>query len=195
MTGAEVVSGAASGAAFGEIDAAALAARIAPLIHDVADFPRPGVGFKDLTPLFADPSAFSAVVDWFAAIGRSYSVDVVVGVESRGFLLGAPAALALHVPFVAIRKAGKLPRAVFEESYDLEYGSATLAVHADSFAPGARVLVVDDVLATGGTARAAATLVRRAGAEPVALAVLMELTFLSGRGAVDPLAVDALIAV
>jgi adenine phosphoribosyltransferase len=187
VTGTEAVPGA--------IDSAALATRVSPLIHDVADFPRPGVGFKDLTPLFADPGAFGAVVDWFAAVARSYAVDVVVGVESRGFLLGAPAALALQLPFVPIRKAGKLPRAVLEESYDLEYGSATLAVHADSFAPGARVLVIDDVLATGGTARATATLVRRAGAEPVALAVLMELSFLSGRGAVDGLPVDALIAV
>ena len=174
---------------------AALADRVRPLIHDVADFPRPGVGFKDLTPLFADPGAFGAVIDWFAALGSSYAVEAIVGVESRGFLLGAPAALALDVPFVAVRKAGKLPRAVLEESYDLEYGSATLAVHADSFAPGARVLVVDDVLATGGTARAAATLVRRAAAEPVALAVLMELTFLGGRAAVDGLPVGALLAV
>jgi adenine phosphoribosyltransferase len=174
---------------------AALAERIRPLVHDVPDFPRPGVGFKDLTPLFADPSAFAAVVEWFAAVGRAYDIGAVVGIESRGFLLGAPAALTLGVPFVPIRKAGKLPRAVFEESYDLEYGSATLAVHADAFASGARVLVVDDVLATGGTAKAAAALVRRAGGRPVALGVLMELSFLPGRLAVDPLPVDVLLTV
>lgn len=176
------------------VDAASVAARVAPLIQDVVDFPRPGVGFKDITPLFADAGAFAAVVQWFERTARSHAVDAIVGIESRGFLLGAPAALALGLPFIPVRKAGKLPREVIEESYDLEYGSATLAVHADAFSPGARVVVVDDVLATGGTARATANLIRRAGAEPVALAVLMELAFLAGREAIDGLAVHALLA-
>lgn len=162
---------------------AGLAAQVRPLVVDVPDFPRPGVGFKDLTPLFADPLVFGRVVAWFAAAGRDAGADAVVGIESRGFLLGAPAALALGVPFVPIRKAGKLPRAVLEEAYDLEYGSATLAIHEDALNRDARVLLVDDVLATGGTARAAATLVRRVGAQALALAVLLEIAVLGGRAA------------
>ncbi|MBG0831264.1 adenine phosphoribosyltransferase [Planomonospora sp. ID67723] len=147
-------------------------------IRDVPDYPRPGVLFKDITPLLADPEAFSAVTDEFAGL---HEVDKIVGIEARGFILGAPAAYKARAGFVPMRKKGKLPSETLDESYDLEYGSATIEVHRDAFAPGDRVLIVDDVLATGGTARAAVELVRRAGAEVVAVAVLMELDFLKGR--------------
>jgi adenine phosphoribosyltransferase len=152
-------------------------------IVDVPDWPEPGVLFKDISPLLADPVAFQGVID---ALATSWAgqVDVVAGVEARGFVLGAPLALRLGVGFVPVRKAGKLPRAVFASSYDLEYGQATLEVHQDSFVPGARVLVVDDVLATGGTAAAALSLVSVAGGVVAGLAVLLELTFLAGREAV-----------
>ncbi|HVV31555.1 MAG TPA: adenine phosphoribosyltransferase [Mycobacteriales bacterium] len=186
-------SGTAGGTVLAEQLAQQLAPRVSKLLLDVPDFPVPGVLFKDLTPLFGDPGAFAETVEWFAAIGREAHADAVVGIESRGFLLGAPAALSLGVPFVPVRKAGKLPRAVFEESYDLEYGSAVLAVHADALSAGARVLVLDDVLATGGTAAAAAALVRRGGAQPVAVSVLLELGFLGGRARVGDLPVTALV--
>jgi adenine phosphoribosyltransferase len=155
------------------------------LVRDVPDFPLPGVVFKDITPLLADPEGFAAVVDALAAAGRDEDgavvVDKVVGMEARGFILAAPVALALGVGFVPVRKAGKLPGEVHAVSYALEYGLSTLEVHQDGIAPGERVLLVDDVLATGGTAAATAELVRRGGGEVVGLAVLMELSFLHGR--------------
>lgn len=147
-------------------------------IRDVPDYPQPGVLFKDITPLLGDPRAFGAVVDELAGL---FEVDKIVGIEARGFILAAPVALQAHAGFVPVRKKGKLPAETFEESYDLEYGSATIEVHRDAFAPGDRVLIVDDVLATGGTAEATVELVRRAGAEVVGVAVLMELAFLKGR--------------
>ncbi|NRQ32051.1 adenine phosphoribosyltransferase [Nonomuraea sp. NN258] len=147
-------------------------------IRDVADYPKPGVLFKDITPLLADPVAFAAVVDELASL---HQVDKIVGIEARGFILAAPVALRAGAGFVPVRKKGKLPAATLEESYDLEYGSATIEVHRDAFAPGDRVLIVDDVLATGGTAKAAVELVERAGGVVVGLAVLMELAFLQGR--------------
>jgi adenine phosphoribosyltransferase len=158
-------------------------------IVDVPDWPEPGVVFKDISPLLADPEAFASVVE---ALADDWSgrVDVVAGVEARGFVLGAPLALRLGAGFVPVRKAGKLPRAVHASTYDLEYGRATLEVHQDAFAPGARVLVVDDVLATGGTAAAALALVAAAGGVPVGLSVLLELTFLAGREAVAGAAPD-----
>ena len=174
-----------------------LAATAAARIVDVTDFPNPGILFKDLTPLFADPSVFAQVTEWFARVGRAAGLGdgagTVVGVESRGFLLGAPAALALGVPFIPVRKAGKLPRAVLEQSYDLEYGEATLAVHADAFPTGGPVLLVDDVLATGGTASAAASLIRRAGGAVVGFAFLLELGFLAGRSHLSGVDVSSLI--
>jgi len=176
---------------------AALAAAVAERIADVPDFPTAGVLFKDLTPLFADPVVFAQVVRWFADGGRAAGigdgVGAVVGIESRGFLLGAPAALELGVPFVPVRKAGKLPREVYEESYALEYGSATLAVHCDSFDAGDRVLLIDDVLATGGTAAAAATLVRRAGGVVAGFGFLLELGFLAGRDRLPGVDIQSLI--
>lgn len=151
-------------------------------ITDVPDFPEPGVAFKDISPLLADHVAFAAVVDAVVSHFGRDSVDKVAGIEARGFLLGAPVAYHFGAGFVPVRKKGKLPRSTYGESYALEYGAAEIEVHRDAFAPGERVLVVDDVLATGGTAVAALALVEQAGAVPVGLAVLMELTDLGGRG-------------
>ncbi len=156
---------------------AALRARIL----DVPDFPTPGVVFKDISPLLADPAGFVAVVD--ALVEQSGPVDKVVGIEARGFILAAPVAYHLGAGFVPVRKPGKLPGPTHQTSYDLEYGSNVLQVHRDAFAPGDRVLVVDDVLATGGTAAAAVRLVQQGGGQVVGLSVLMELGFLSGRAA------------
>jgi adenine phosphoribosyltransferase len=155
-------------------------ARIVELIRDVPDFPKPGVGFKDISPLLASRSGFAAAIEAMVAVSPR-DVDVVLGMEARGFIFGAPLALALGAGFVPVRKPGKLPCATRSESYDLEYGSNTLAVHADAFPAGARILVVDDVLATGGTLVATAGLVRQLGGHLVQATVLMELAFLDGR--------------
>jgi adenine phosphoribosyltransferase len=163
------------------------------LVRDVPDYPRQGIVFKDLTPLLSDAAGLRAVVDRIAAHHAAGTVDKVAGIEARGFLLAAPVALALGVGVVPVRKSGKLPREVHETSYDLEYGSSTLAVHQDAFAPGERVLVVDDVLATGGTAAAAVHLVERCGAHAVGVAVVLELAFLNGRKAVPGVDVQALL--
>jgi adenine phosphoribosyltransferase len=169
------------------------------LIADVPDFPEPGVMFKDITPLLADPVALATVVDHLAAAGRDASgrpvVDRVLGMESRGFILGAPVALALGVGFVPVRKAGKLPRETHAVSYTLEYGQATLEIHRDAVLRGERVLLVDDVLATGGTARATVELVERSGAEVHAFAVLMELGFLPGRATLGDVPLTTLLTV
>jgi adenine phosphoribosyltransferase len=149
--------------------------------------------FKDITPLLADGGAFAAAVAALAAgHGR---VDKVVGIEARGFILAAPVAYSLGAGFVPVRKQGKLPAATNAESYQLEYGTATIEVHTDAFEPGDRVLIVDDVLATGGTAAATASLVRRGGAEVAAIAVLLELGFLGGRSRLSGLEVRSLLAV
>ncbi len=164
-----------------------LAALFGRLVRDVADFPTPGVVFKDVSPLLADPEGFREVVAALAGPGRSAdgstAVDKVVGLEARGFIFGAPVALELGTGFVPIRKAGKLPAATHRVSYTLEYGEAVLEMHRDAVDPGDRVLVVDDVLATGGTAAAARTLVEAAGGTVTALSVLLELEFLDGRAA------------
>ena len=170
-----------------------IAALIASHIREVPDYPQPGVVFKDITPLLGDPGAFAAVVD--ALAGASGPVDKVAGIEARGFILAAPVAYRTAAGFVPVRKKGKLPSATFAQEYKLEYGTATLEVHQDAFQPGERVLIVDDVLATGGTARATATLVERCGAEVAGIAVLMELSFLDGRSALSGLDVRALLTV
>jgi len=162
-----------------------LAEQLLAHIRDVPDFPKPGVLFKDITPLLADHATFTAAVRGLAAPFEGVGVDVVAGIEARGFVLGAPVALTLGAGFAPVRKQGKLPGDTVTASYDLEYGSATLEVTSDAFSPGARVLVVDDVLATGGTAAATVELVRRCGAEVVGMSVLMELGFLHGRAAVS----------
>ena len=161
---------------------------------DVPDFPQPGVTFKDLTPLFANGPVFAQVID---AIATEYggAFDVVAGIEARGFVLAAAVAYASGAGLVPIRKAGKLPRAVVSAAYALEYGEAVLEVHADSFEPGARVLVLDDVLATGGTAAAAISLVERAGGVVVGFSVLLELAILEGRGRLAERNVHALLTI
>ena len=170
--------------------------RLDALIRDVPDFPQVGVLFKDITPLLADHDGFSAVVEALADAGRDVDgtvvVDKVVGMEARGFILAAPVALALGAGFVPVRKAGKLPGPSYVVSYSLEYGAATLEMHEDAIAPGERVLLVDDVLATGGTAEATRQLVERCGGTVHALSVLLELSALDGRTAVSGMDLHAL---
>jgi len=162
-------------------------------IRDVPDFPEPGISFKDITPLLADGPAFAAVIGALAA-GHG-PIDKVAGIEARGFILAAPVATRLGCGFVPVRKAGKLPAKTYREDYQLEYGTATIEVHTDAFNPGDQVLIVDDVLATGGTALASADLVRRAGAEVVGIAVLLELSFLNGRAKLNDIPFTALLTV
>jgi len=162
-------------------------------IRDVPDYPQPGIMFKDITPLLADGPAFSATID---ALALGYEgVTKVAGIEARGFILAAPVACELGAGFVPVRKQGKLPAQTYAESYELEYGAATLEVHTDAFHPADRVLIVDDVLATGGTAAATAKLISRAGATLVGIVVLLELEFLHGRGKLPGLPIRSLVTV
>jgi adenine phosphoribosyltransferase len=162
-------------------------------VRDIPDYPQHGVVFKDITPLLADGPAFGAVVRALAAAFGP--VDKVAGIEARGFILAAPVACRLGAGFVPIRKKGKLPGATFAQDYELEYGTATLEMLTDAFEPADRVLIIDDVLATGGTARATADLVGRTGAQVAGLAVLLELSFLHGRAKLPDLPVSALLTV
>ena len=165
------------------------------LVRDLPDFAKPGVVFKDITPLLADADGYAAATDAMAAPWRGVALDAVLAIESRGFILGAALARALGTGFVPIRKPGKLPARVHAQDYDLEYGSDRLEIHADALDPGARVLLVDDVLATGGTLHAALALARRQGAIVVGASVLLEITALEGRARWDPAVVlDATIA-
>jgi adenine phosphoribosyltransferase len=177
----------------------AAAEALTRLVVDVPDYPEPGIVFKDITPLLADHEGFAAVVAALAECGRDEQgavvVDKVIGMEARGFILAAPVALALGVGFVPVRKAGKLPRETHAVSYALEYGEATLELHRDGIGPGDRVLLVDDVLATGGTVKATQQLVELAGGVAVGVAVLMELSFLPGRATVGDLPLTALATV
>jgi adenine phosphoribosyltransferase len=187
---------------------------ISAKIRDIPDYPQPGIVFKDITPLLADGEAFAAVVSAMAAgsedgvgalgqgvgglgrgVGGLGKIDKVVGIEARGFILAAPVACCLGAGFVPVRKQGKLPAETLAESYQLEYGTATVEVHVDAFQPGDRVLIVDDVLATGGTAAASVSLVRRSGAEVAAVSVLLELGFLGGRARLPDVEVRSLLAV
>jgi adenine phosphoribosyltransferase len=170
-----------------------LAERCHALVRDVADYPHAGVMFKDITPLLADGPTFGAVVTELADRVRALDVDLVAGMEARGFILGAPVAAALGVGFVPVRKAGKLPGPTLAASFALEYGSATVEVRPDTIPDGARVLVLDDVLATGGTAAATVDLVERAGGVVVGLAFLLELTVLAGRERLGGRHVDVLL--
>ncbi|MCZ6788485.1 MAG: adenine phosphoribosyltransferase [Chloroflexi bacterium] len=151
------------------------------LIRDVPDFPEPGILFKDITPLLKAPAAFRYVIDRFADHYRNRPVDVILGIEARGFLFAAPLALQLGKPLVPVRKKGKLPFTTHSVEYALEYGEAAVEVHTDAVAPGERVLLVDDVLATGGTLAAGAQLIEAVGGQVAGLAVLIELVDLHGR--------------
>jgi adenine phosphoribosyltransferase len=172
-------------------EASEVAGLLLSKIRDVPDYPQPGVMFKDITPLLANGEAFGAAI---AALAAGHQrIDKVAGIEARGFILAAPVACLLGVGFVPVRKQGKLPGPTHAETYQLEYGTAVVEVHVDAFQPGDRVLMIDDVLATGGTAAATAELIRRCGAEVVELGVLIELGFLSGRARLPGIDVRALL--
>jgi adenine phosphoribosyltransferase len=171
----------------------ALTAELLARLRDVPDFPKPGILFKDITPVLADPRLFGRVVNALGAPFRGQHVTKVVGIEARGFMFGAPVALALDAGFVPARKPGKLPWRTLQERYALEYGTDGLELHEDALRPGERVLVVDDLLATGGTAAAAGALVRRLGGELVGFAFVAELGFLPGRSRLDAANVHTLL--
>ena len=169
-------------------------ADIEAAIRNVPDFPKPGIQFKDITPVLADGRLFAGVMDLLLADVRPGSVDKIVGIDARGFIFGAAAAVKLGVGFVPVRKKGKLPWATHEQSYDLEYGSNTVAIHVDAVHAGERVLMIDDLLATGGTAVAAMKLLEKLGAQVVGVNFLIELKFLGGRALLNGHPVKSLIA-
>jgi adenine phosphoribosyltransferase len=162
-------------------------------IRDVPDFPKPGIVFKDITPLLGDPTAFNLCLDATAAHFDSVTLDAIVGIEARGFIFGAALASRMRKAFVPARKPGKLPAHTRRIDYQLEYGTDALEMHADALTPGAKVLIVDDLLATGGTAWAACELVRALGGEVIAASFVVELTFLAGRQRVQPVEVFSLV--
>lgn len=163
------------------------------LVRDIPDFPKAGITFKDITPVLADADAFAAVIDALAEAFAGTPIDKVLGIEARGFIVAAPVARHLGAGFVPVRKAGKLPWQVEKEEYVLEYGADLLEIHRDAVAPGERTLIVDDVLATGGTASAATRLVERLGAEVAGLGFILELGFLGGRAQLDGHAIVSLV--
>jgi adenine phosphoribosyltransferase len=162
-------------------------------IRNIPDFPRPGIQFKDITPVLADPALFAASIDLLIGGFKPGQVDLVVGIDARGFIFAAAAALRLQAGFVPVRKKGKLPFDTHEQSYNLEYGSATIAIHTDAVKRGSRVLLLDDLLATGGTAEAAAILLERVGAKILEAAFLIELRDLNGRERIKHCPVRALV--
>ncbi len=164
------------------------------LIRDVPDFPKPGILFKDITPVLADPQAFTMILDAFAEAYVGRHLDAIVGIESRGFIFGGALAARLNCSFVPVRKPGKLPYKVDRVKYSLEYGEGVLEMHVDSVREGSNVLIVDDLLATGGTAMGAAELVRGQGGNVIAFAFVIELAFLGGRERLLPTPVNALVA-
>jgi adenine phosphoribosyltransferase len=166
---------------------------LAKYIRDIPDFPKPGILFKDITPLLAAPEAFQEAIDQLAAHYQGRKIDAITAAEARGFLFAAPLALKLKLPLIPLRKPGKLPYRTHALQYDLEYGRAELQVHIDGFAKEARVLVVDDLIATAGTLSAGCQLVEKAGAKVVECAALIELTYLKGREKLKPIEVFSLI--
>jgi adenine phosphoribosyltransferase len=162
-------------------------------IRNIPDFPKPGIQFKDITPVLADARLFSGSIDLLTEKFKPGSVDAVVGIDARGFIFAAAAAVKLQAGFVPVRKKGKLPYQTHEQEYALEYGTATIAVHVDALKPGSRVLLIDDLLATGGTAAAAATLVKGLGAQILEISFLIELGFLNGRQKLKDYPVRSLI--
>jgi adenine phosphoribosyltransferase len=171
----------------------ALVTRLEATIRDIPDFPKPGILFKDITPILKDPALMTALIARMGEPWRDAGIDVVVGMESRGFLFGTPLALGLGVAFVPARKPGKLPYKSIGFEYDLEYGTNRLEMHIDAIQPGQRVLVVDDLLATGGTAAATCKLVEKLGGEVVACCFVVELGFLGGRGKLGGVKVDSVV--
>ena len=164
-----------------------------PFIRDIPDFPKPGIHFKDITPRLADPEAFQASIDALTLKYAPSRIDAIAAAEARGFLFAAPLALALKVPLVPLRKPGKLPYRTYSLKYELEYGHAELHMHVDGIAPGNRVLMIDDLLATGGTMQAGCKLIEQAGGVVVACAFLVELAFLNGREKLDGYDVFSLV--
>jgi adenine phosphoribosyltransferase len=171
----------------------ALSARVAAALRDVPDFPTPGILFKDITPVLADAPLFQDIIGHFADHYRSEGIDVVAGIESRGFIIGGALAAAMGAGFTPIRKPGKLPHQRVRVEYELEYGTDALEVHIDAVGKGSRVLVVDDVLATGGTAAAAIQLMNQLGADVAGAAFLLELGFLSGRSRLRDVQLSSLL--
>jgi adenine phosphoribosyltransferase len=166
---------------------------LADHIRDIPDFPRPGVVFKDITPLLGDAKAFRFTVDALADRFADHTVDRVLGIEARGFILAAPVAYRFHAGFVPVRKAGKLPWEIERQEYELEYGTDLLEIHRDAVAQGEQVLIVDDVIATGGTAAATARLVERLGGMVLGFAFVIELGFLEGRKKIDGYRIHSLV--
>jgi adenine phosphoribosyltransferase len=168
---------------------------VASHLRDIPDFPQPGVVFKDITPLLADGAAFGRTMEYLGEFVERVGAELVVGIEARGFILAAPAAFQAKLGFVPLRKPGKLPGVTLRESYALEYGEAALEMHEDAIRSGTRVVIMDDVLATGGTAAAAADLLERAGAEVVGLSFLIELAALGGRAKLPGRPLDCLLTI
>ena len=169
------------------------AADLQKAIRNVPDFPKPGIQFKDITPVLADPALFSRCIDMLCDGYGPNDVDTVVGIDARGFIFAAAVAYKLQAGFVPVRKKGKLPYSTLEQEYDLEYGTNTIAIHTDALKPGSRVLLVDDLLATGGTAAASADLVRKVGARILAISFVIELSFLKGREKLKDFPVQSLV--
>jgi adenine phosphoribosyltransferase len=169
------------------------AAEIERAIRNIPDFPKPGIQFKDITPVLADARLFSGSIDLMTQNFKPGTVDAVVGIDARGFIFAAAAAMKLGAGFVPVRKKGKLPYQTHEQEYNLEYGTATVAVHVDALRPGNRVLLIDDLLATGGTAAAAAALVQKLGAQILEISFLIELSFLNGRKKLSQYPVRSLV--
>ena len=162
-------------------------------IRNIPDFPKPGIQFKDITPVLADARLFAATIDQLTSKWKPGMVDAVVGIDARGFIFAAAAALKLQAGFIPVRKKGKLPFTTFEQDFELEYGSNTIAIHTDALHKGSRILLIDDLLATGGTAEAAARLVEKVGAEILELSFLIELSFLHGRDKLQAFPVRSLL--
>jgi adenine phosphoribosyltransferase len=163
-------------------------------IRNIPDFPKPGIQFKDITPVLADPRLFAGSIDLLIGNFKPGMVDAIVGIDARGFIFAAAAALKLEAGFVPVRKKGKLPYQTHEQSYDLEYGANAIAIHTDAVKPGSRVLLIDDLLATGGTAAAAASLLQKVGAEILEISFLIELKFLAGREKLKNYPVRSIVA-
>lgn len=197
MKTSEISSPAAAASATGIVPATPAdlptAEEIRRAIRNVPDFPKPGIQFKDITPVLADARLFTGTIELLADNFRPGTVDAVVGIDARGFIFAAAVATRLRAGFVPIRKKGKLPYQTIEQEYALEYGTATVAIHVDALRPGNRVLLVDDLLATGGTAAAAAQLVERLGAQILEISFLIELSFLGGRERLKGYPVRALV--